>query len=36
MREEFASYSFVAVTVAGVAMLCTGLFALADLAAFAF
>jgi hypothetical protein len=36
MREEFGSYSFLAVTVAGVAMLCSGLVALADLAAFAF
>jgi hypothetical protein len=29
MREEFASYSFLALTVAGVVLLCTGLVALA-------
>jgi hypothetical protein len=29
MREEFASYSFLAVTVAGVVLLCSGLVALA-------
>jgi hypothetical protein len=29
MRDEFASYSFVAVTVAGVVLLCSGLVALA-------
>ena len=28
MREEFASYSFLAVTVAGLVLLCTGLVAL--------
>jgi hypothetical protein len=31
MREEFASYSFLAVTVAGVVLLCSGLVALAVL-----
>jgi hypothetical protein len=29
MREEFASYSFLAVTIAGIVMLCSGLVALA-------
>ena len=29
MRQEFASYSFLAVTVAGVILLCSGLVALA-------
>jgi len=29
MREEFASYSFLAVTVAGLALLCSGLLAFA-------
>jgi hypothetical protein len=29
MREEFASYSFLAVTITGVVMLCSGLVALA-------
>jgi hypothetical protein len=29
MRDEFASYAFLAVTVAGVALLCSGLLALA-------
>ena len=29
MREEFASYSFLAVTIAGIVMLCSGLLALA-------
>jgi hypothetical protein len=29
MREEFASYSFLAVTIAGIVMLGTGLIALA-------
>jgi hypothetical protein len=28
MRDEFASYSFLAVTVAGVVLLCSGLVAL--------
>jgi hypothetical protein len=28
MREEFASYSFLAVTVAGLVLLCSGLLAL--------
>jgi len=28
MREEFASYSFLAVTIAGIVMLCSGLVAL--------
>jgi len=28
MREEFASYSFLAVTVAGLVLLCSGLVAL--------
>ena len=29
MREEFASYSFLAVAIAGIVMLCSGLVALA-------
>jgi hypothetical protein len=29
MRDEFASFSFLAVTVAGVLLLCSGLLALA-------
>jgi hypothetical protein len=29
MRDEFASYSFLAVTVAGLVLLCSGLLALA-------
>jgi len=29
MREEFACYSFLAVTVAGIVLLCSGLVALA-------
>jgi hypothetical protein len=29
MREEFASYSFLAVTIAGIVLLCSGLVALA-------
>jgi hypothetical protein len=29
MRDEFASYSFLAVTVAGLVLLCSGLVALA-------
>jgi hypothetical protein len=29
MREEFASYSFLVVTVAGLVMLCSGLLAIA-------
>jgi hypothetical protein len=29
MREEFASYSFLAVTVAGITLLCSGLLAFA-------
>jgi hypothetical protein len=29
MREEFASYSFLAVTVAGLVLLCSGLVAFA-------
>jgi hypothetical protein len=29
MRDEFASYSFLAITVAGVVLLCSGLVALA-------
>jgi hypothetical protein len=29
MRDEFASYSFLAVTVSGVVLLCSGLLALA-------
>ena len=29
MREEFASYSFLAVTVAGLVLLCSGLLTLA-------
>jgi len=29
MREEFASYGFLAVTVAGIVLLCSGLLALA-------
>jgi hypothetical protein len=29
MREEFASYSFLAVTVAGLVLLCSGLIAFA-------
>jgi hypothetical protein len=29
MREEFASYSFLAVTVGGLALLCSGLLAFA-------
>jgi hypothetical protein len=29
MREEFASYSFLAVTIVGIVMLCSGLVALA-------
>jgi hypothetical protein len=29
MRDEFASYSFLAVTVAGLILLCTGLLTLA-------
>jgi hypothetical protein len=28
MREEFASYSFLAVTIAGIVLLCSGLAAL--------
>jgi hypothetical protein len=35
MREELASYSFLAVTLSGVGLLCYGLVALADLVAFA-
>jgi hypothetical protein len=35
MREELASYSFLAVTISGVGLLCYGLVALADLVAFA-
>jgi hypothetical protein len=29
MREEFASYSFLAITIAGIVLLCSGLLALA-------
>jgi hypothetical protein len=29
MREEFASYSFLALTVAGIVLLCSGLLAFA-------
>jgi hypothetical protein len=29
MRDEFASYSFLAVTVAGLVLLCSGLLAIA-------
>jgi hypothetical protein len=29
MREEFASYSFLAITIAGIILLCSGLLALA-------
>jgi hypothetical protein len=29
MREEFTSYGFLAVTIAGIVLLCTGLLALA-------